>query len=262
MLAGDMGEWNRFAANTATSMVPYSGAVSSLNRVVTPQLKDVQNDVREYVKNRYKFLSPNQEHLVDLLDVYTGKPIDYTDPFTALMNEVVPFFNTNTGEEDFRFKLIESGWKGMPSFQTNPFTGSEIHPEERYFINNWVAQNYPLRERVEELFDESTEKGKLAMQSLREYRKVRGQRTQKELPIKNIFLHDQLDSIHREAFDMGFNELRKSYEEFETIGTLRKAAKVASEQSDLLKADKLTSQAKAVEEGYLTRMRQDFKNRN
>ena len=197
MTTGDVGEWTRFAANTATSQVPYSGAVSSLNRVITPQLKDVQQDLTEYVKNRYKFLSPGQQHLVDLLDVYTGKPINHTDFFTALANEVVPFFNTNTGEEDFRFKLIESGWKGMPSFQTNPFTGGEIHPEERFFINNWVAQNYPLRQRVEELFDPNTDVGKLALQSLEDYRLTRGQDKQKDNPIKDIFLHNRLDEIHR-----------------------------------------------------------------
>ena len=260
MLSGDAGEWNRFAANTATSMVPYSGAVSSLNRVITPQLKDVENDLVEYVKNRYKFLSPGQEHLVDLLDVYTGKPIDHTDFFNALANEVVPFFNTNTGEEDFRFKLIESGWKGMPSFQTNPFTGTKIHPEERFFINNWVAQNYPLRQRVEQLFDPTTDVGKLALQSLEEYRQTRGQDTQQENPIKDIFLHNRLDEIHREAFNMGFNELRKSYEEFESIGTLRRAAKVAKEQGDTVRGKMLSSKASEVEESYLTRMRQDFKN--
>lgn len=260
MLAGDAGEWNRFAANTATSMVPYSGAISSLNRVITPQLKDVQDDIGEYVKNRYKFLSPGQQHLVDLLDVYTGKPIDHTDFFTALANEVVPFFNTNTGEEDFRFKLIESGWKGMPAHQTNPFTGSKIHPEERYFINNWVAQNYPLRARVEELFDPETDVGKLALQSLEEYRMTRGQDTQKENPIKDIFLHNRLDEIHREAFNMGFNELRKSYEEFESIGTLRRAAQVAKEQGDAVRGQALAAQASEIEESYITRMRQDFQN--
>ena len=260
MLTGDAGEWNRFAANTSTSMVPYSGAISSLNRVITPQLKDVQNDLGEYVKNRYKFLSPGQQHLVDLLDVYTGEPIDHTDFFNALLNEVVPFYNTNSGDEDFRFKLIESGWKGMPSHQTNPFTGGRIHPEERYFINNWVAQNYPLRQRVEELFDPTTDVGKLALQSLEQYRQTRGQDTQKQNPIKDIFLHNRLDDIHREAFNMGFNELRKSYEEFESIGTLRKAAKVAKEQGDALRGKMLSSKATEIEESYLTRMRQDFKN--
>ena len=260
MMTGDVGEWTRFTANNMTAQIPYSGAVSSLNRVITPQLKDVEQDLFEYVKNRYKFLSPGQQYLVDLLDVYTGEPINHTDFFTALSNEVVPFFNTNTGEEDFRFKLIESGWKGMPSYQTNPFTGTKIHPEERHFINNWVAQNYPLRQRVEELFNPNTDVGKLALQSLEDYRMLRGQDTQKQNPIKDIFLHNRLDDIHREAFQMGFNELRKSYEEFESIGTLRKAAKLAKEQGDVIRGKTLSTKASEIEQSYLKRMRQDFKN--
>ena len=259
MLTGDVGEWNRFTANNMAAQIPYSGAISSLNRVITPQLKDVEQDIFEYVKNRYKFLTPGQQHLVDLLDVYTGEPINHTDFFTALANEVVPFFNTNTGEEDFRFKLIESGWKGMPSYQTNPFTGTKIHPEERYFINNWVAQNYPLRQRVEELFNPNTDSGKLALKSLEDYRMTRGNDPQKKNPIKDINLHKRLDKIHREAFNMGFNELRKSYEEYESIGTLRKAAKLAKEQGNVVKGKMLSTKATEIEKSYLTRMRQDFK---
>ena len=259
MLSGDEGEWNRFMANTATSMIPYSGVVSSLNRIITPQLKDVQDDLSEYVKNRYKFLMNKNEHLIDLLDVYTGKPINHTDPINAALAEVLPFYVTNTGDEDFRFKLIESGWKGMPAHQTNPFTGSKIHPEERYFINNWVARNYPLRERVEALFDERTEQGKLALQSLEQYRQTRGQDTQRKNPIKNIYMHDQLDMIHKEAFDMAFNELRNTYEEFEAIGTLRKAAKRAAEKSNVIGSKEKLDQAEQIEKGYLERLRQDFK---
>ena len=259
LMTGDTAEWMRFAANNMAAQVPYSGAVSALNRIITPQLKDVQTDIMDYVKNRYKLLTPHNEHLVDLLDVYTGQPINYTDPINAALNEFVPFFNTNTGEEDFRFKLIESGWKGMPSFQTNKFTKGELHPEERFFINNWVAQNYPLRQRVEELFDPTTDIGQVALKSLEDYRNTRGQDTQKQNPIKDIFMHDRLDAIHREAFNMGFNELRKSYFEVEHVASLKKQAKLAKESGNALKGKELANEAQQIEQQYLTRIRQDFK---
>ncbi len=260
LLNGDEGAWNRLVANTASSFVPVP-ALSTFNRIVTPQLKDVQDDTQSYMKNRFKVLFTGNDHLVDLLDVYTGKPINHLDPINALLAEVLPFYVTNTGEEDFRFNLIESGWKGMPSYQVNPFTGSQIHPEERYFINNWVAQNYPLRERVEALFDPNTEEGKLGLQSLEQYRATRGQQTQKKYPIKNIFLHKQLDMIHKEAFDMAFNELRATYEEFEAIGTLRKAAAAASKRADVNRANELTQQADKIEQAYLPKLKRDFKKR-
>ena len=88
---------------------------------------------------------------------------------------------------------------------------------------------------------------------------TRGNDPQKKNPIKYINLHKRLDKIHREAFNMGFNELRKSYEEYESIGTLRKAAKLAKEQGNVVKGKMLSTKATEIEKSYLTRMRQDFK---
>ena len=65
----DEGAWELFAAGTMTSMVPYSGLLSSFSRIVTPQLKDVDHEITEYVKNRYKFLFQDNSGLQDLLDV-------------------------------------------------------------------------------------------------------------------------------------------------------------------------------------------------
>tara|TARA_R100000322_G_scaffold12824_1_gene7704 strand:+ start:8101 stop:12141 length:4041 start_codon:yes stop_codon:yes gene_type:complete len=259
MLSGDKGEWNRFLANTATSQIPYSGAVSSLNRVITPQLKDVQDDIAEYTKNRYKFLMSGQEHLQDLLDIYTGKPINHTDPLNAMLNEFVPFYQTNVGEEPWRQQLISSGWKGMPSHQMNPYTGSELKSEERYFINNWVATHVPLVEQIEELFDESTERGRIAMQSLREYRQTLGlTETQRQNPIRDIFMHDELDKMHREAFKMAFVALRSKYDEFEAIGNLRSSAKKYKEDGLILEAKERLDKAQELETQYLEDMRRDF----
>ena len=109
--------------------------------------------------------------------------------------------------------MIESGWKGMPAYNTNPFTGQPITTQERFFVNNWVAKNYVdpstgkslLVSQIEELFDPNTEKGSLAMQSLEMYRADRGAMTQRDFPIRNIYLHDELDAIHREAYQFSMN---------------------------------------------------------
>jgi hypothetical protein len=72
-------------------------------------------------------------------------------------------------------------------------------------------------------------------------------------------MHDQLDMIHKEAFDMAFNALRNTYEEFEAIGTLRKAAKRAAEKANVIGSKEKYDQAEQIEKGYLERLRQDFK---
>ena len=74
-------------------------------------------------------------------------------------------------------------------------------------------------------------------------------------------MHKQLDMIHKEAFDMAFNELRATYEEFEAIGTLRKAAAAASKRADVNRANELTQQADKIEQAYLPKLKRDFKKR-
>ncbi len=264
LLTFDEGAWELFAAGTMTSMVPYSGLLSSFNRVVAPQLKDVDNEITEYVKNRYKFLFQDNSGLQDLLDVYTGNRINHTDPLNAALQEVLPFFRTNFGEEEWRFKLIESGWKGMPAYNTNPFTGQPLTSQERFYVNNWVAKNYVdqngkslLVSQIEELFDPNTEKGGLAMQSLEMYRANRGNKSQRDFPIKNIYLHDELDAIHREAYQLAFNDLQTKYEEYSDIGQLRVMIKQAQERGQVQQAAELADTMKSVQDNLSEKIKQD-----
>ena len=264
LLNGDESAWDSWKANTFVSMVPYSGALTMYSRIVVPQLKDTERNMFAKIKNRFKGFFENDLH--DVLDVYTNKPINWTDPFIAALNEVLPFFKTNSGEEEWRFKLIQSGWKGMPSYKVNPFTGEELTSKERSFINNWVAKNFVddegnslLVAQIEELFDPTTEIGKVAMQSLEQYlaSDVTEDVGQKGFPIKNIFLHDQLDAIHKEAFDMAFSALYQKYEEYGVIGQLRKQMQNAKEAGNIEYASELSRQVESLKTEFTRKLKND-----
>ena len=154
----------------------------------------------------------------------------------------------------------------MPAYKTNPFTGVELTPEERYFINNWVAKNYVDNEgnsllvaQIEELFDPTTEIGKVAMQSLEQYLASDATKDvgQKGFPIRNIFLHDQLDAIHQEAFDMAFNVLYQKYEEYGVIGQLRKQIKNAKEAGNVVYASELARQVNNLQTEFTHKLKND-----
>ena len=264
LLNGDKSAWESWKANSFVSMVPYSGALTMYSRIVVPQLKDTERNMFAKIKNRFKGFFDSD--LQDSLDVYTGKPINWADPFTAALNEVLPFFKTNSGEEEWRFKLIQSGWKGMPSYKVNPFTGEELTSKERYFINNWVAKNFVDAEgnsllvaQIEELFDPTTEIGKVAMQSLEQYlaSDVTEDVGQRGFPIKNIFLHDQLDAIHKEAFDMAFSALYQKYEEYGVIGQLRKQMQNAKEAGNVEYASELSRQVENLKTEFTRKLKND-----
>ena len=110
MISGDEGALTRFFAMQTDSYIPATGIRSILNKAISPQLKDIEYNFQQYLANRNKFLPPVGANLVDELDVYTGKPINYTDPMNAAINSLLPVFKTNGEWEPWREKLLRSGW--------------------------------------------------------------------------------------------------------------------------------------------------------
>jgi hypothetical protein len=198
MLSGEEGAWNRFVATQADSIIPGTGARSLLSQAITPQLKDVENDIGAYLMNRNKFLYNGNEELKDLVDVYTGEPIRYHEPITAAVNAMLPFFKSNGGIEPWRQWLLSTGWDNLQTIRTNKVTGQPLSSEERFWINNWIAQNGRLVEQIEGL---RTADDGWWDKKLKEYAKARGLKSQKEFPIKETVVHDMLDQIHNNAFN-------------------------------------------------------------
>jgi hypothetical protein len=244
MLSGDEGAWNRFLATQADSMIPGTGARSLLSQAVTPQLKDVENDVLSYLKNRNKFLYNGNDELKNLVDVYTGEPIRYNEPLVAAGNSLMPFFKSNGGMEPWRQWLLSTGWDNLQTIRTNKITGQPLTAEERFWINNWIGQNGRLAEQIEGL---RTANDGWWDKKLTEYAKARGLKNQKEFPIKETVVHDMLDQIHNEAFNQAWSAWEQNnatasnlpgyYKELKgrlNIGDTAGAAKTSSQLQQIL----------------------------
>lgn len=202
LIGGDPSELNRFLVNNTDQLIPGAGIRSVLNKAITPQLKDVENNYLGWLANRNKWLVG--DGIEDYLDIYTGKPINYTDPWTRAWNTFTPFFKVNPGMEPWRQQLLASGWDNLQTVRRNRTDGTPLKPEERQFINNWIAENYNLGERVEKLFNAGP---KFWDKKMKEYVKERGLKTQEEYPVKETLLHQLLDDLHNDAFKAGFEAL-------------------------------------------------------
>ena len=196
------GAWQRFAAQVANPLLPQAGVRSILSKAITPQLKDVENEFWSYIKNYNKFFFKGNDDLKDQLDVFTGQRINYTDPMTSAINSVLPFFKSNGGTEPWRQWLLGTGWNGLNNLRTNRITGQPLMPDERYFINNWIAKHAGLRRQVEQLM-KVDKKGKF----IERYVNARGQKKQKEMPIGDTYIHDQLDRMIDNAFNAAWHAL-------------------------------------------------------
>ena len=234
MISGDQGAWSRFFAMQADSYLPGTGVRSILNKAITPQLKDVENNFLSYFANRNKFLGPVNAHLVDEIDVFDGEPIQAWHPMTAAINSVLPVFKTNGKMEEWREILLQSGWSGLQDVRTNPVTGQPMTPQERKMINTWIGQNYNLGARAEKLVmqDESYWNKEIA-----KYKKARGLQKQTEFPIKATLLHREMDALMNEAYRAAWQNIGVQNNDMVEKGQLRKAVSAAIGAGDLKAAN-------------------------
>ncbi len=238
LITMDPSQITRYLVNVTDSTIPGAGVRSILNKVITPQLKDVQNNYFEYLANRNKWLVGDK--LETFLDVYTGMPINTYDPMNRAINSVLPFFKTNGGMEPWRKQLLASGWDGLQAVRRNKIDGKNLRPSERQFINNWIAQNYQLGRRVEDLFNQSP---KFWEKEMKKYVKDRGLKTQEEYPIKQTLLHDKLNQLHNEAFDAGFAALAQENAAYGTRKNLQQLVNTSIKRGDYKSA---TQAAEAI----------------
>ena len=200
-------------------------------------MKDVENEISGYHKNFSKFLFNGNDYLKDQLDIYTGDPINYAEPMTAAVNAVLPFFKSNSGHEPWRKWLLGTGWNNLQPLRTNKFTGKTLTPAERYWINNWVAKHAGLQQQVEALMEDDA-----AGKFIHKYRNARGNMTQKEYPIKETYIHDQLDKIHNNAFRLAWKALEIENSNYADMSLLEKYKKKQLQQGDTQGATTTQSQ--------------------
>jgi len=207
LMTGDETAWNRFFANMTNSMLPGAGARSVLNNVVTPQLKDVENEFLHHLANKNKFLFSGNEFLKDYLDLYTGEPIRYFEPLTAAANALMPAFKSNGGVEPWRQWMLETGWDGLQEIQTNPLNGQPVKPEALQHINNFIATKYPLVKRIEEMMNHPDGYWD---KKIKEYKIGRGDLEQKDFPVKKLVVHQALSELHRKARKAGWESWKRT----------------------------------------------------
>ena len=252
LISGDVGSMNRWFAMMADSTIPLTGVRSILNKAISPGLKEVENNWWSYLANRNKWLPPVNENLHNMLDVYTGEQIKYFEPVTAGINSVLPFFKTNGGTEEWRQKLIASGWDGLQRPRTNPVTGEMVKPEEINYINNWIAQNYNLGQRVEKLLDKYENMGEAEM---KRYAKARGFKSQREFPIKKTLLHRDLTKLHNDAYKLAWEDYRSNNIERANGEHLQKIAEQRLSTGQYEQARTLADQAKELQNHPLSQMK-------
>ena len=222
MFSGAEYTWNRFLASTLNTSLPQAGVRTILNNTISPQLKDVKNDMGAMLKNMNKFMFPDTtEGLPDMIDIYTGQPIKYYEGLTAAANALTPFFKQNGGMEPWRQWLLSTGWDGLSKKGVDPISGESLDPHARQWINNWIGQHGGLKGQIIEMMEKD---GAYWNAELKAYKKGLGLTgTQQDTPIKQTLLHRELDVIHDRAFEYAIEAYERYLRETSQTHELRKA---------------------------------------
>ena len=105
------------------------------------------------------------------------------------------------------------GW--LQKARINKLTSEPLEPADRQYINNWIAKNANLQTQVMALM---TKNEGYYQKKMAEYHRERGMQGQKDFPIKNWIVHQELDKIHDRAFKAAWNSLQAYKEQFTPIG--------------------------------------------
>ena len=189
------------------------------------------------MQNNNRFLFSGNDDLKDQLDIFTGDRVNYTDPMSAAINSVLPFFKSNGGTEPWRQWLLGTGWDGLNNLRKNKLTGQPLSPDERYFINNWIAKHAGLMQQVQQLMKEEKEGN-----YIKRYVDARGQKTQKEMPISATYIHTRLDRMIDKAFDAAWHALELEHQAYSSIPVLEQFKKGQLQQGNPQGASRTSDQ--------------------
>ena len=60
-------------------------------------------------------------------------------------------FKSNGGMEPWRQWLLSTGWDGLQNIKINKFTKEPLSPEDKHYINDWIAKNGNLQTQIQAL---------------------------------------------------------------------------------------------------------------
>ena len=124
-------------------------------------------------------------------------------------------FKSNGGMEPWRQWLLATGWDGLQRIRTNKYTGMPLTARERQYINNWIGKNAGLQAQIIDLM---TKDDGWYTKKLNEYKNERGFSSQRQMPIKELIVHKELDAIHDRAFDAALADFEENNSHFTEVG--------------------------------------------
>ena len=145
VLAGNPAATARWAGSFGSALLPGSGFRNEFARLLTPQLKEVDQELGQIIANRNPGLKGQLPDLYDWMDgSKVGEPLGF---FARVWNTYSPLWKVSeaiTPEKQF---LIDIEFDGRPSLSTNG-AGVDYSPEERSEVTRLIGESKHFRNEV------------------------------------------------------------------------------------------------------------------
>jgi hypothetical protein len=150
VLAGNPAAMNRWLASFGSSFVPGSGLRNELGRLLTPQLKEVEQEFTQLLANRNPI---SKEGLPNAYDWVDGGLVREPQNFwQRLVNTYSPAFKRGDDLSPIKQFLIDVEFDGRPQLNTNG-NGVEYSPEQRSQVTQIMGKDKLFAKEVQRIMN-------------------------------------------------------------------------------------------------------------
>ena len=150
VLSGNPAAAARWAGSFGSALVPGSGFRNEFARLITPQLKEVDQELSQIIANRNPGTKGQLPDLYDWMDgSKVGEPLGF---FARVWNTYSPLWKVSEARTPEKQFLMDIEFDGRPSLRTNG-AGVEYSPPQRSEVTRLMGESKHFRDEVRRIMN-------------------------------------------------------------------------------------------------------------
>ena len=150
VLQGNPSAISRWTASFGSGLLPYSGLRNEFSRLLTPQLKEVEQEFQQLFFNRNPLLKSQLPNAYDWMD--GGLVREPDNFFVRAWNAYSPVFKVGEEMSPEKEFLVEIEFDGRPQLNKNG-NGIEYTPEERSQVTQLMGEDGLFKDEVKKIMN-------------------------------------------------------------------------------------------------------------
>ncbi len=223
VLAGNPAALARWGSSFGSSFVPMSGLRNEFSRLLTPQLKEVDQELTQLLYNRNPFLKDTLPDVYDWVD--GGRIREPQNFFTRVWNTYSPTMKVSDSLSPEKQFLIDIEYDARPTLTTNG-KGVEYTPAERSAVLSQMGKDKIFKDAIRRMMN--TKDGK----NFREdYKKAQSKGVHYDIDLLNT-IHRNLDIALRQALRYAESQIPQ-YDQIRQKQYINAEIEAATQKGDL-----------------------------